>query len=136
MSIVERIEKRRLILVLGADEAPSGDWNWEAVRFLTNSEDGSDAAAPQVVSIPATADEVAQHISKAMVDQLASVKAQHETWQAEKAKLEASIAETNVKLSVAQAAVEKATAVAQLMVSADKAWDEQVGPAIKELAGS
>lgn len=74
MAIIERVEKRELIVTLGAHEAPAS-YRWTAKRFLTNDEDGSDAAPPQTVSIPATAEEVAVHIGEAVVHLLADIAA-------------------------------------------------------------
>ena len=74
MAIVERVEKRELIVTLGANEAPAS-YRWSAMRFLTNDEDGSDAAPPQRVSIPATAEEVSAHIGGAVTALLADIAA-------------------------------------------------------------
>ena len=87
MAIVERVEKRELIITLGAHEAPAS-YRWSAKRFLTNDEDGSDAAPPQTVSVPATAEEVAAHISEAMVKLLADIAADGERYQALQAELQ------------------------------------------------
>jgi hypothetical protein len=74
MAIVERVEKRELIVTLGANEAPAS-YRWNAKRFLTNDEDGSDAAPPQTVSVPCTAEEAAAHIGASVVSLLADIAA-------------------------------------------------------------
>ena len=74
MAITERIEKRELIVTLGAHAAPAS-YRWSAMRFLTNDEDGSDAAPPQRVSVPATAEEVSAHIGEAVTSLLADIAA-------------------------------------------------------------
>lgn len=81
MAITERIEKRELIVTLGAHEAPAS-YRWSAMRFLTNDEDGSDAAPPQRVSIPATAEEVSAHIGASVVQLLADIEADTARYQA------------------------------------------------------
>lgn len=87
MAITERIEKRELVVTLGANEAPAS-YRWNAMRFLTNDEDGSDAAPPQRVSIPATAEEVAAHIGASVVQLLADIEADTARYQALQAELQ------------------------------------------------
>lgn len=87
MPIVERVEKRELVVTLGANEAPAS-YRWNAMRFLTNDEDNSDAAPPQRVSIPATAEEVSAHIGEAVTALLADIEVDTARYQALQAELQ------------------------------------------------
>lgn len=80
MAITETIEKRELIIALGANEAPAS-YRWNAMRFLRN-EDGSDAARPERVSVPATAEEVSAHIGASVTSLLADIAADTARFQA------------------------------------------------------
>lgn len=72
--ITETTEKREIVIVLGENEALASA-HFKAVRFLRN-EDGSDAAPPQEVRIPASGDDVAKHIGAAAAEQANIVDAQ------------------------------------------------------------
>lgn len=114
MAIVERVEKRELIVTLGANEAPAS-YRWSAMRFLTNDEDNSDAAPPQRVSIPCTAEEAAKHIGDSVVNLLADIAADTSHREAIAADLRAvhrAKGETEVQL--ATALTERDTIAAEL----------------------
>jgi len=108
MAIKEVIEKRELHVVLGAHEAPAS-YRWKAVRFLTNDEDGSEAAAPQTVMIPATAEEVSAHLGRVVPKQLADIEADGERYAAQAKELacvRSELKAANAKLAAVAAALQ------------------------------
>ena len=120
MAITETIEKRRLVVTLGEGQAPAS-WHWDAVRFLRN-DDGSDAAPPQNVTVPCTAQEAAAHISQSMVDLNASIAAK-----------DASIATLTSERDAARAELTAAKAAAQAVAQADSAWEQSVRPLVTQV---
>lgn len=73
IQIVERFEKRRLIVTLGEAGAPA-QYTWEGVLF-TERQDGSEFRAPAAEYRPATAEEVEQYLGKAAIDIQAAIEA-------------------------------------------------------------
>lgn len=72
MAITQTLERRRLIITLGENEAPS-HWQWECVAFIRD--DGVDVVAPSTKYVDCTAEEAAAHIGQAALDQLAVIEA-------------------------------------------------------------
>lgn len=105
MTITERIEKRQLIIDLGKDEAPTA-WRWRVVKFFTYA-DGSEAGTKHD-EIPATDEEVAEHISAAVLSQARDIAADRAEMDAVKAKLASAVIALNA------------------VVKADQSWDEAV----------
>lgn len=123
MAITERIEKRQLIIDLGAGETPSA-WRWKVMHFLSY-EDGSDVAPPRQTEVVATAEEVSAHIGAAVVEQSRAIAA-------DKADYEASVAALTAERDAWREKYAKAKSALEAVVSADQSWDEAVRAKVVE----
>lgn len=143
MSIIKTTEKRRLIITLGVNEAPS-HWDWEVVNFFRN-EKGEDEAAPTSAVVPATPEEAAEHIGKASIEQIANINAMSDRMAKQAADAAAELADEKQKAAT-RAAEDKATieALASQLAAAtrtlaavrqaDAQWDQSVKPQLESLA--
>lgn len=69
-------QKREYFVALGENDLPSSTGAFRARRIYA-TDDGSPAPSQQDIVIPATADEAAQYLGKAVVDQTAAIDAAH-----------------------------------------------------------
>lgn len=107
MAITEHTEKRRLIVTLGAHEAPAS-WQWEGVRFLKN-DDGSDAASPHPCRLETTREEASALLGDALVKQqgdIADDTAKIGELQTENARLTKELKAATAKLEAVKQALE------------------------------
>jgi hypothetical protein len=117
MAVIERKEKRQLVIDLGKDEMPTA-WRWKVVQFLSY-EDGSEAAPPRTVEIPTTAEEVSAHIGETVVKQAKDIAD-------DKVAYEASLTALTAERDVARAKLALATEALNAVTAADQSWDEAV----------
>lgn len=123
MAIVERIEKRQLVIDLGANETPTA-WRWRVMHFLTY-EDGSDVAPPRQTEIPASAEEVSAHIGATVVQQSQAITA-------DRANYDSNLASLTAQRDAWKAKFDKAELALRAVVSADQSWDDAVRAKVVE----
>lgn len=123
MAIHERLEKRQLIIDLGANETPTA-WRWKVVQFLSY-EDGSDVSPPRTTEVVATAEEVSAHIGATVVQQSQAITA-------DRANYESNLADLTAQRDAWKAKFDKAELALRAVVSADQSWDEAVRAKVVE----